>query len=66
LCWVEIHCDIYTSFYDTSNISYLNMIARKIHPLHHSPLSSSPLHSWNSFNRYYFSIYINEYTVFTP
>jgi hypothetical protein len=33
------------------------------HPLHHSPLSSSP-HSWNSFNRSHFSIFIHEYIYF--
>jgi hypothetical protein len=33
-----------------------------IHPLHHS--SSFP-HSWDTFNRYNFSIYIHVYTVFT-
>jgi hypothetical protein len=36
-----------------------------IHLLHHSPLSSLP-HSWNSFNRSYFSIYVHVYTVFAP
>jgi hypothetical protein len=33
-------------------------------PPHHSPLSLS--HSWNSFNRSHFSIYIHVYTVFAP
>jgi hypothetical protein len=33
-----------------------------IHPFHHFPLH--PPHSWNSFNRYHFSIYIHVYTVF--
>jgi hypothetical protein len=34
-----------------------------IHPLHHFPLFPSP-HSWNSFNRSHFSIYIHVYSVF--
>jgi hypothetical protein len=37
-----------------------------IYPLHHSPLFSPSSHSWNSFNRYHFSIYMLVYTVFTP
>jgi hypothetical protein len=36
-----------------------------IHPLHHPPLSSS-LHSWNSFNRCHFSIFIHVYIIFPP
>jgi hypothetical protein len=36
-----------------------------IHPLHHSPLPPDP-HSWNSFNKSHFSIYIHVYTVFAP
>jgi hypothetical protein len=32
-----VHCGIYKSSYNISNISYLNS------PLHHSPLSSLPL-----------------------
>jgi hypothetical protein len=35
-----------------------------IHPLHQSPLSLFP-HSWNSYNRSSFSIYIHMYTIFT-
>jgi hypothetical protein len=36
-----------------------------INPLHHSPLSPFS-HSWNSFNRSYFSIYIHVYIIFPP
>jgi hypothetical protein len=36
-----------------------------IHPLHHSLLSLSP-HSWNSFRRFHFSIYMDVYTIFPP
>jgi hypothetical protein len=36
-----------------------------IHPPHHSPLFSSP-HSWNSFSRSHFSIFIHEYVIFPP
>jgi hypothetical protein len=32
LCWVGVHCDIYKSSFNISDISYLNS------PLHHSPL----------------------------
>jgi hypothetical protein len=35
-----------------------------IHPLLCSPLSLSPPHSWNSFNRYHFCKYIHVQTVF--
>jgi hypothetical protein len=45
----------FTNVFTISNIPYLNS------PLHHTTLSS---HSWNSFNRYHFSIYIHIYTVF--
>jgi hypothetical protein len=51
---------IYNSSYSISNISYLNS------PLHHSPLSPPSHHSWNSFNRPHFSIYIHLYIVFAP
>jgi hypothetical protein len=37
----------------------------RIHLLHHSPLSSF-LHSWDSFNRPHFSIFIHEYIIFLP
>jgi hypothetical protein len=37
-----------------------------IHPLHHSPLSPPPPHSWNSFNRSHFSIYRHEYIILSP
>jgi hypothetical protein len=62
ICFIVVlgaHCGIYKSSYNISNISYW------IHSLHHSPLSPS-LHSWNSFNRSHFSIYIHMYTVFAP
>jgi hypothetical protein len=36
-----------------------------IHPFHHSPLSPLP-HSWSSFNRSHFFIYIHVYTIFAP
>jgi hypothetical protein len=36
LCWVEVHCGIYKSSYNISNISYFN------HPLHYFPLLPPP------------------------
>jgi hypothetical protein len=36
-----------------------------IHFLHHSHLSLYP-HSWNSFNRHHFYIFIHVYTIFAP
>jgi hypothetical protein len=36
-----------------------------IHLLHHYPLSSFP-HSWRSFKRSHFSIFIHEYIIFPP
>jgi hypothetical protein len=59
LHWVEVHCDIYKSSYNVSNMSYLNS------SLHRSLLCSFP-HSWNCFNRSQFYIYIHVYTVFAP
>jgi hypothetical protein len=48
LCWVGVHCSIYKSSYNISNISYLKSAP--------SPFSFIPsLHFWNSFNRYHFS-----------
>jgi hypothetical protein len=35
-----------------------------IHPLHHSPLSPPPQHSWNSFNMSHFFIFTHEYIIF--
>jgi hypothetical protein len=57
LCWVWVHCGIYKRSHNIPNTW--------VHPLHYSPLSPSP-HSWSSFNRSHFSIYIQEYTVFAP
>jgi hypothetical protein len=57
LCWVGIHCGIYKSSYNISNLSYLNSPCPPF-----SFISLSP-HSWKSFNRSYFSIYIHVYTV---
>jgi hypothetical protein len=37
-----------------------------IHPTHCSPLFYPSSHSWISFNRYRFHIYIHVYTVFAP
>jgi hypothetical protein len=48
------HCTIYKSFYNISNISYVNS----------SPPPFSPPHFWNSFSRSHFLIYIHVYTVF--
>jgi hypothetical protein len=56
-CWVGVHCDIYKSSYNISTISYLNL------PPPSFFIPSSP-HSWNSFSRSHFSIYIQVYTVF--
>jgi hypothetical protein len=41
LWWVRVHCGIDKISYSASNISAW------IHPLHHSPLSSSLPHSWS-------------------
>jgi hypothetical protein len=46
----------------TNVLTICQMYHTLFHPLHHSPLSSPP-HSWSSFNRYNFSIYIHVYTV---
>jgi hypothetical protein len=55
LCWVGVHCGIYKSYYNVSNLNW--------HPVPFSFISFSP-HSWNSFNRYHFSICIHVYTIF--
>jgi hypothetical protein len=49
---------IYKSPYNISNISYLNSPPP---PFSFNPLSP---HSWNSFNRYHFCIFISVYTAF--
>jgi hypothetical protein len=49
-----VHCDIYKSSY---NISLLNS------SFHHSPFSPLP-HSWNTFNRSNFSIFIHVYIIY--
>jgi hypothetical protein len=56
---VGVHCGIYKSSSNVSNISYLNSPPPPLSFIPHS-------HSWNSFNRYHFSIYIHVYTVFVP
>jgi apolipoprotein N-acyltransferase len=64
LCWVGVHCGIYKSSDNISNISYLNS-----HPPSFSFILPLPFylpHFWNSFKRYHFSIYIHVYTVFAP
>jgi hypothetical protein len=53
-----VHCGIYKSSYTISNISYFNSSPPSFPFNFHSP------HSWNSFNRSHFSIYIHVYTVF--
>jgi hypothetical protein len=59
LCWVwGLHCGIYKSSYSVSNISYLNSPSPLLSFILPSP------HSWNSFNRYHFCIYIHVYTFF--
>jgi hypothetical protein len=60
LFWVGAYCGIYKSSYNVSNKSYLNS------PLLPFSFISPFPHSWNSFNRYHFSIYIHVYTVFAP
>jgi hypothetical protein len=50
-----VYCDIYKSSY---NISELNSPP--------PPFSLSSLHSWNSFNRSHFSIYIHVYRILLP
>jgi hypothetical protein len=55
-----VHCSIYKSSYNISNISQLNCL-----PLHHFPLSFLPL-PWNSFSRSQFSIFIHVYTMLAP
>jgi hypothetical protein len=56
LCWV------YNVAF-TKVLTIYQIYHTGIHSLHHSPLSLSP-HSWSSFNRYHFSIYIHVYTEF--
>jgi hypothetical protein len=52
-----VHCGIHKSSYSISNISYLNSPP--------PPFFLAPLpHSWNSFNRYHFSICTHVYTLF--
>jgi hypothetical protein len=54
---VGVHGSIYKGSYNASNIPYFNSLP---------PLLSSPLDSWNSFNRYHFCIYVHGYTLFVP
>jgi hypothetical protein len=54
-----VHCGIYKSSYNVSNISYLNSP-----PPSFSFISPLPP-SWNSFSRSHFSIYIYVYIVFS-
>jgi hypothetical protein len=54
------HCGIYKGSYNILNISYLNSS-----PPSFSFIPSS-IHSWNSFSRSHFSIYIHVYTVCAP
>jgi hypothetical protein len=56
LCWVGVHCGIYKSSYNVSNISYLNWLA--------PPFSFIPPWPY-SWNRYHFYIYIHVYTFWT-
>jgi hypothetical protein len=58
LFWVRVNCGIYKCSYNISNISCLNSL-----PPPFSFIASCP-HSWNSFNRSHFSIYIHMYTEF--
>jgi hypothetical protein len=52
VCWLGVHCGIYGSLYNVLNISYLNSppLLLSFFPFFH--------HSWNSFNRYHFCIYV--------
>jgi hypothetical protein len=59
LYWVGVHCGIYGNSYNISNTSYLNSP-----PLPFSFIPPCP-HSWNSFIRCHFSIYIHVYSVYT-
>jgi hypothetical protein len=49
LCCMGVHCGLYKSSYNISNISYLNS------PPPSFSFISPSLHSKNSFNRYHFS-----------
>jgi hypothetical protein len=49
LCWVGVHWHL------QKFLQYIEIYHTWIHPLHHSPLSPSPPHSWNSFKRNHFS-----------
>jgi hypothetical protein len=53
--WVGVHCNIYKNSY---NMSCLNSSPPTLSSILLSP------HSWNSFRRSHFSIYISVYTVF--
>jgi hypothetical protein len=55
LCLVGVHCGIYKSSYNLSNISYLNSLPPPLSFIPPSPCS------WNSFNRYHFYIYTHVY-----
>jgi hypothetical protein len=52
-----------TSWYLHKFLQYIKYIILEFPPPSFSFIPSSP-HSWNSFNRYHFSIYIHVYTVF--
>jgi hypothetical protein len=57
LFWVWLHCGIYNSSYNVSNIWYSNLPP--------PPISfASHHHWWNNFNRDHFSFYIPVYTIF--
>jgi hypothetical protein len=60
LCWVGVHCGIYKSPCDTSNISYLNSLPCTIALYPHSS------HSWNSLSSYHFPISIHVHTASSP
>jgi hypothetical protein len=58
LCWIGVHCGIYTDFYNIPNISYLNSLP--------PTFSFIPTPHWkNTLNRHIFSIYIHVYIVIT-